>query len=187
MSLFGMSVGSHNGGDVGGLAGVDAHSAALVNAAGADGETWRTYLSTQEDGKRGLSARDRIGSGPWYNTKGVLIARDVDQLHISPNIFKSTALEETGALIKGRGNVPNKHDILAATMADGTAHFPREDAGGTCSNWTSSAEGSVTISHYDRHGGGKVSWNAAHNARGRAQEDLTKIGGGGLYMCFAAD
>ncbi len=187
MSFFITSVGSGNGGDLGGLAGADAHCAALAEAVGAGGKTWRAYLSTQEEGKRGISARDRIGSGPWYNAKGVLIAQDVDQLHINPNIFKSTALDETGALINGRGDIPNKHDILTGTMTDGTAYFPREDADRTCSNWTSSAEGSATVGHHDRHGGGNVSWNAAHNSRGCALEDLAKTGGAGLYMCFAAN
>ncbi len=187
MSFFVTSVGSGNGGDLGGLAGADAHCAKLAEAAGSTGRTWKAYLSTQEDGKRGISARDRIGKGPWHNSKGVLIATDLDQLHLAPNIVKSTALDENGKLVNGRGDKPNQHDILTGTMADGTAYFPREKEDRTCSNWTSSGDGSATVGHHDRHGGGNTSWTAAHNSRGCSQEALTKTGGSGLFMCFAAD
>ena len=187
MSFFVTSVGSGNGGDLGGLEGADAHCTALAEAAGSTGKTWAAYLSTQEDGKRGVSARDRIGSGPWYNANGDLIAENLDQLHIAPNIFKTTALDETGALVNGRGDSPNRHDILTGTMADGTAYFPRVEEDRTCSNWTSSGEGSATVGHHDRHGGGNVSWNAAHNSRGCSQEGLAGTGGAGLFMCFASN
>ncbi len=185
MSFFITSVGSGNGGDLGGLEGADAHCAKLAEAAGVTGKTWAAYLSTQEEGKRGVSARDRIGKGPWFNAKGDLIASDLDQLHLMPNIIKTTALDESGNLVNGRGDKPNQHDILTGTMADGTAYFPSEENDRTCSNWTSSGEGSATVGHHDRHGGGNVSWNAAHNSRGCSQEDLTKTGGSGLFMCFA--
>ena len=185
MSFFITSVGSGKGGDLGGLEGADAHCATLADAAGVTGKTWRAYLSTQEEGKRGVSARDRIGEGPWMNAKGELIAANLDQLHVSPNIFKSTALDESGNLVNGRGDMPNKHDILTGSMSDGTAFFPRETEDRTCSNWTSSGEGSASVGHHDRHGGGNISWNAAHNSRGCSQEDLTKTGGAGLFMCFA--
>jgi hypothetical protein len=187
MSFFVTSVGPGNGGDLGGLEGADAHCATLAETAGAGGKTWRAYLSTQEEGKRGISARDRIGSGPWYNAKGILIAEDLDQLHIDPNILKSTALDENGELVNGRGDQPNEHDILTGTMEDGTAYFPSEEADRTCSNWTSSGEGSATVGHHDRHGGGNVSWNAAHNSRGCSAEDLAGTGGAGLFYCFVAD
>jgi len=184
-SFFVTSVGSGNGGDLGGLEGADKHCTALAEAAGIEGKSWAAYLSTQEEGKRGVSARDRIGTGPWYNANGDLIAADNDQLHLSPNIVKSTALDENGNLIKGRGDQPNQHDILTGSMSDGTAYFPRETEDRTCSNWTSSGEGAATVGHHDRHGGGNTSWNAAHNSRGCSQEDLTKTGGSGLFMCFA--
>lgn len=187
MSFFITSVGSGNGGDLGGLEGADAHCAKLAEAAGVAGKVWRAYLSTQAEGKRGVSARDRIGSGPWHNAKGALIAKDVNDLHISPNILKSTALDENGNLVNGRGDKPNRHDILTGTMMDGTAYFPRETEDRTCSNWTSSGEGSATVGHHDRHGGGNISWNAAHNSRGCSQDDLKKTGGAGLFMCFAAE
>ncbi len=185
MSFFITSVGSGRGGDLGGLTGADAHCATLAADAGSTGKTWRAYLSTQEEGKRGISARDRIGPGPWHNAKGELIAKDLDQLHLNPNIVKSTALDENGNLIKGRGDSPNEHDILTGTQSDGTAYFPRVAEDRTCSNWTSSGAGSATVGHHDRHGGGNISWNAAHNSRGCSQDDLKKTGGAGLFMCFA--
>lgn len=187
MSFFITSVGPGNGGDLGGLEGADAYCAQLAEAAGSTGQTWRAYLSTQEEGKRGVSARDRIGSGPWYNAKGVLIATDLDELHLDPNIIKTTALDESGNMVKGRGDQPNEHDILTGTMMDGTAYFPNVTEDRTCSNWTSSDEGSATVGHHDRHGGGNTSWNAAHDSRGCSQEALTQTGGAGLFMCFAAN
>jgi hypothetical protein len=143
MGFFVTSKGIGNGADLGGLEGGDAHCQKLAEAAGSKGRTWRAYLSTQStDGKtRGKSARDRIGPGPWYNARGELIASDLDQLHISPNLFKRTALDENGNLVKGRGDKPNEHDILTGTKNDGTAYFPWEEGDHTCSNWTSSADG----------------------------------------------
>jgi len=159
----------------------------LAEAAGITGKTWKAYLSTQEDGKRGVSARDRIGNGPWHNAKGTLIANNLDELHLSPNIIKTTALDEAGNPVNGRGDKPNRHDLLTGTMMDGTAYFPRVKEDRTCSNWTSSNEGSATVGHHDRHGGGNTSWNAAHNSRGCSQESLIKTGGAGLFMCFGAN
>lgn len=185
MSFFITSVGSGNGADLGGLEGADAHCATLAEAAGTTDKTWRAYLGTQEEGKRGVSPRDRIGQGPWVNAKGVLIAANLDELHLSPNIVKSTALDENGDLVNGRGDNPNRHDILTGSQADGTAFFPSVTEDRTCGNWTSSGEGSASLGHHDRHGGGNTSWNAAHNSRGCSQEDLSKTGGAGLFMCFA--
>lgn len=185
MSFFVTSIGSGKGADLGGLEGADAHCTTLAEDAGVKGKTWAAYLSTQEEGKRGVSARDRIGQGPWFNAKGELVANTLDHLHIMPNIGKTTALDENGDLVNGRGDKPNRHDLLTGTMADGTAYFPRETADKTCSNWTSSGEGSATVGHHDRHGGGNTSWNAAHGSRGCSQGDLAKSGGAGLFMCFA--
>lgn len=187
MRFFITSTSPGNGADIGGLEGADAHCTTLAEGAGFAGKTWAAYLSTQEEGKRGVSARDRIGSGPWHNAKGVLIAKDLDQLHLNPNIIKSTGLDENGNLVNGRGDSPNQHDILTGTMADGTAYFPREENDRTCSNWTSSGEGSATVGHHDRHGGGNTSWNAAHNSRGCSAESLASTGGGGLFYCFAVN
>ena len=184
-SFFVTSTGLGDGANLGGLDGADAHCNALAEAAGITGKTWVAYLSTQVEGKRGISARDRIGSGPWHNVKGTLIASNLDELHILPQIYKSTALDEAGNLVKGRGDSPNEHDILTGTKADGTAYFPWEEGDKTCSNWTSNGEGSATVGHHDRHGGGNVSWNAAHNSRGCSPEDLAGSGGAGLFYCFA--
>ncbi len=191
MGFFVTSKAIGNGADLGGLEGADAHCARLADAAGAGNRTWRAYLSTQStDGKtRGISARDRIGIGPWYNARGELIASDLDQLHISPNILKRTALDENGNPIKGRGERPNEHDILTGTKDDGTAYFPWEEGDHTCSNWTSSADGqgSARVGHHDRHGGGNLSWNSAHHSRGCSQENLRGTGGNGYLYCFAID
>lgn len=145
MGFFVTSVGLGDGANLGGLEGADAHCALLAKAAGSKGRILRAYLSTQVEGKRGISARDRIGHGPWYNAAGELIASDLDDLHISPNIFMRTALDENGNRIKGRGEKPNEHDILTGTKADGTAYFPWEEGDKTCSNWTSNDKGSATV------------------------------------------
>lgn len=185
MGFFVTSVGIGNGGNLGGLAGADAHCGKLADAAGSKRRTWQAYLSTQEKGKRGISARSRIGNGPWYNANGELIASDLDQLHIGPNIVLRTALDENGKRVKGRASKPNEHDILTGTMADGTAYFPWQKGDKTCSNWTSNGEGSATVGHHDRHGGGNTSWNAAHDSRGCSQKNLQGTGGAGLLYCFA--
>lgn len=184
MSFFVTSVGMGDGGNLGGLTGADAYCKKLATTAGEGGKTWHAYLSTEEDGKRGISARDRIGKGPWHNAKGVLIAKDLDQLHLSPNMIKTTALDEKGKLVNGRGDKPNRHDLLTGSMADGTAYFP-DDKDHTCSNWTSNDVGSTQVGHHDRHGGGNTSWNSAHPSRGCSSDALKKTGGSGLFMCFA--
>lgn len=187
MGFFVTSTGLGDGANLGGLDGADAHCNALATAAGTTGRTWRAYLSTQEEGKRGVSARYRIGVGPWYNAHGELVASDLDELHLSPNIIKRTAVDEMGSSIKGVGDSPNEHDILTGSMADGMAYFPRDTDDHTCSNWTSNGEGSAQVGHHDRHGGGNTSWNSAHGSRGCSQEALTGTGGAGLFYCFAAD
>lgn len=187
MGFFVTSTGMGNGADLGGLEGADAYCGQLAEAAGSTGREWRAYLSTQEDGKRGISARYRIGSGPWYNALGELIASDLDELHLNPNIIKRTALDENGNRVNGVGDSPNQHDILTGSMADGMAYFPWQEGDHTCSNWTSSGEGSAQVGHHDRHGGGNTSWNSAHASRGCSQENLVGTGGAGLLYCFAAD
>jgi hypothetical protein len=185
LSFFVTSVGMGNGADLGGLEGADQHCTTLATAAGSEGKTWRAYLSTWYADKRGVSARDRIGQGPWHNANGDLIAADLDQLHLAPNIVKRTAVDENGNAIKGRGDKPNQHDILTGSRADGTTYFPWQEGDHTCSNWTSSDEGSADVGHHDRHGGGNTSWNSAHRSRGCSQEALTKTGGAGFFYCFA--
>tara|TARA_R110002110_G_scaffold415821_2_gene656891 strand:- start:111821 stop:112471 length:651 start_codon:yes stop_codon:yes gene_type:complete len=188
MSFFVTSEGPGNGGDLGGLAGADAHCQALATAAGAGNRTWRAYLSAETvAGQPRLNARDRIGSGPWYNANGTLIASNVSDLHLyNRTIDKNTALDENGNQINGVGDSPNRHDILTGTQADGTAFFP-DEADHTCNNWTSSGEGSASVGHSDRHGGGNLSWNAAHPSAGCSQQALIQTGGDGLFYCFAAD
>lgn len=191
MSFFITSVGSGNGADLGGLAGADQHCSKLAAAAGAGGKTWRAYLSQQ--GKETINARDRIGKGPWHNAKGELIARDVDQLHsASNNINKQTALNEKGEVVQGRGDKPNRHDILTGSRTDGTA-FSGGDPDMTCGNWTrSGTEGAVVMGHHDRDGPTKdpwaTSWNSSHQSRGGCSEKaLIGTGGDGLFYCFAAN
>ena len=187
MSFFVTSAGSGKGGDLGGLEGADAHCAMLAKAVGSKKKQWRAYLSTEADGERGISARDRIGQGPWYNAKGVLIAKNITELHLyNKTILKETALNEKGEIVNGRGDKPNLHDMLTGSMDDGTAYFPdAEDH--TCNNWTSSDAGSAQVGHHDRHGGGNLSWTSAHPSRGCSMEALAKTGGAGLFYCFAAD
>ncbi len=189
MGFFVTSVGIGDGGNLGGVAGGDAHCKKLAEAAGSKGRTWRAYLSTQVTKGRGKAARDRIGKGPWYNARGDLVASDLDQLHLAPNLVKRTAVDENGKPVNGRGDKPNRHDILTGSKNDGTAYFPWEKGDHTCSNWTSNADGkgNASLGHHDRHGGGNTSWNAAHHSRGCSQANLTKTGGAGLLYCFAAD
>lgn len=193
MSFFVTSVGVGNGADLGGLDGADAHCQKLASGAGAGDRTWRAYLSTQgEDFKDDnvVNARDRIGAGPWYNAKGVVVANDVDELH-SPgnNLNKETALDENGNIVNGRTEKPNKHDILTGSRVDGTAFGPSFFTDMTCGNWTRSGEGAAMLGHHDRVGpidhAWAMSWNSAHISRGCSQEALQSTGGDGLMYCFA--
>jgi len=178
MSFLLTSAGPGNGADLGGLEGADAHCQSLAESVGAGGRTWRAYLSTSD-----VDSRDRIGDGPWYNSRGVEIASSVDNLHGDNNMTKETQLDENGEMVNGRGDSPNRHDILTGSNADGTA----SDA--TCDNWTSSGDGSARVGHHDRTGGGDepTSWNSAHGSRGCSQSDLQGTGGDGLFYCFAID
>lgn len=190
MTFFVTSEGSGQGANFGGLAGADAHCLKLAGAVGAGQHTWRAYLSSSaSDGAAAVNARDRIGRGPWQNAKGVVIAKDVAQLHGDNHLAKDTALDEHGAPIKGRGDTPNMHDILTGSQADGTAFAAGEDL--TCGNWTSSGEGSAQVGHHDRMGlrddAPSRSWNSSHPSRGCSDEGLRSTGGAGLLYCFAVD
>ncbi|CAG0989736.1 hypothetical protein MTYP_02218 [Methylophilaceae bacterium] len=195
LSFFVTSEGLGKGANLGGLAGADAHCQKLATAVGAGNKTWRAYLSTQAvDGQPAVNARDRIGKGPWHNAKGVVVAKDVADLHgdsldaarIGNNLSKNTALTEKNEPVKGSGDKPNQHDILTGSQPDGRAFADGVDT--TCKNYTSSAaDGSVRVGHFDRTGGGNVSWNSAHGSRGCGQENLVATGGAGLFYCFAAD
>jgi hypothetical protein len=191
MSFFITSVGPGNGADLGGLEGADAYCRQLAEAAGAGGRTWRAYLSSQEaGGTPAENARDRIGEGPWQNAAGTVIAASVDELHGTNNLDKSTALDENGDQVNGRGDSPNRHDILTGSQPDGTAFAAGEDH--TCGNWSSSGEGAAMVGHHDRIGladdAPSKSWNSSHLSRGGcSQEALQGTGGDGLFYCFAAD
>ena len=187
MGFFVTSTGPGNGADLGGLEGADAHCQKLATAAGAGGRTWQAYLSTEMPDKRGVSARSRIGDGPWYNAHGILIGANLSDLHLyNRTITLETALDENGNRIKGRSDKPNEHDILTGSQDDGTAYFP-DAADHTCNNWTSSDEGSAQVGHHDRHGGGNTSWTSAHASRGCSHKALQGTGGAGYFYCFAID
>ena len=191
MTFFVTSVSPGKGADLGGLAGADRHCKALAQAAGAKATNWRAYLSTQPDGKtKAVNARDRIGKGPWTNAKGVVVAKNVADLHGgSNNLTKATALDEKGMPIKGRGDQPNQHDILTGSQLDGTAFSAGADM--TCKNWTSSDQGAAMVGHHDRMGlddsSPAKSWNTSHASRGCSAQALASSGGGGFFYCFAAD
>ena len=187
MTFFITSVGSGKGADFGGLAGADRHCQALATAAGAGNRTWRAYLSTQ--GSPAVNARDRIGKGPWQNAKGVVVARNLDELHGTNNLNKQTALTEKGAVVNGRGDSPNQHDILTGSQPDGTAIAGSDDR--TCGNWTKSGEGVAQLGHHDRMGlrddEPSRSWNSSHPSRGCSDDALRSTGGAGLLYCFASN
>ncbi|WP_395447479.1 hypothetical protein ACHMW7_21375 [Aminobacter sp. UC22_36] len=184
MSFFVTSAGLGKGANLGGLAGADAHCQSLAEAAGSTGKTWHAYLSTSD-----TDAKDRIGKGPWVNAKGQKIADDVASLHSDANnINKETALDEKGNTINGRGDQPNKHDILTGSKPDGT-----RIADQTCGDWTlDGTEGAAMMGHHDRMGlddsAAAKSWNSSHASRGGcSQEALKGTGGDGLFYCFAAN
>jgi collagenase NC10/endostatin len=194
-SFFLTSNGPGKGGDLGGIAGADRHCQSLAQAAGAGAKTWRAYLSTQAaDGQPAVNAKDRIGKGPWKNAKGDVVAKDIADLHSAGNnMTKQTALSEKGEVINGRGDTPNRHDVLTGSQPDGTAFAAGDDR--TCKNWTSSTQGAAMVGHSDRQGlrddDASKSWNSSHPSRGSeggcSQADLKSTGGDGLFYCFAAN
>jgi hypothetical protein len=194
-SFFLTSAGPGKGADLGGIEGADKHCQSLAQATGAGTSTWHAYLSTQAaDGKPAVNAKDRIGKGPWQNVKGVVIAKDVADLHSAGNnLTKQTALSEKGDVINGRGDTPNRHDVLTGSQPDGTAFAPESDR--TCKNWTSSTQGAAMVGHFDRQGlrddDASKSWNSSHPSRGPdggcSQADLKSTGGDGLLYCFAVN
>jgi hypothetical protein len=193
-TFFLTSTGIGNGGNLGGLAGADNYCQTLAQAAGAGAKTWRAYLSTQgADGKPAENARDRIGKGPWQNAKGVVVAKDVTELHGANNLTKQSALSEKGDVINGRGDTPNRHDVLTGSQPDGTAFAASDDR--TCKNWTSSTQGAAMVGHSDRIGlrddDASKSWNSSHPSRGPdggcSQNDLKSTGGDALFYCFASN
>jgi len=192
MSFFVTSVGMGKGADLGGVAGADAHCQQLAAAVGAGDKTWHAYLSTQaRNGVPAVNARDRIGTGPWYNSLGQPVSDTLSELHgdtleearVGNNFFKQSALTERGKVVNGFGDTPNTHDILTGSQPDGRAYTDNPDH--TCNNWTSSGVGQAQLGHSDRTGGGNRSWNSSHASRGCSQADLAATGGAGLFYCFA--
>lgn len=189
MGFFITSVGLGKGGDLGGLAGADAHCQALATAAGAGNRTWAAYLSTQ--GPNAVNARDRIGNGPWANAKGVMMATNLDSLHYDNSNFTwEHILDENGNQFDSRidGDYDTtEHDVLTGTQMDGTAFPAGQDR--TCNNWTSSTEGSAWVGHADRYSFAVPGspWNASHGTPGCTQQNLISVGGAGLLYCFATD
>ena len=191
MSFFVTSMGKGDGADLGGLAGADAHCQALAKAAGSTETNWHAYLSTTEPGGvAGVNARDRIGKGPWQNAKGVVVAKNAEDLHSDSNNFnKQTALTEKGEIVSGRGDAVNMHDILTGSDPQGLYSTAGGDT--TCGNWTKSGEVSAIVGHHDRTGLKDTrhmnSWNSSHGSRGCSQDNLRSTGGAGLIYCFLAD
>jgi hypothetical protein len=174
-----------NGGNLGGLAGADAHCQALAKEQGADDHTWRAYLSVQATANTpAVNARDRIGGGPWYNADGDLIAQNLAQLHgAMSKLDKETAVTEAA----GEVDV-SQHEILTGSRPNGTA-FPA-GADHTCGNWTSASEaGSAQVGYFDRAGQGDnaSSWNSVRGTSGCSEQALHASGGAGLFYCFAVD
>jgi hypothetical protein len=193
MGFFITSVGLGSGGNLGGLAGADKHCQTLAAAAGAGNRTWRAYLSAQGTGTQPpVNARDRIGTGPWFNAKGQMIAANVADLHGDierdrNNIRKPTALTEKGGQVNGVGDQPNQHDMLTGSDSHGRVLLGAPNTT-TCDNWTSNADTSrAMLGHHDRLGGANASWNAVHLSAGCSQESLVKTGGAGMFYCFAAN
>jgi hypothetical protein len=192
MTFFVTSVGLGDGANLGGLAGADAHCQKLATGVGAGSRTWRAYLSTSAQGNQpAVNARDRIGTGPWHNAKGAIVARDLGHLHgdtieqarLGNQLYKMSALTEKGDPVKGAGDTPNEHDILTGSMADGRAYSDGQDH--TCGNWTSNSAGTAQLGHSDRNGGPGTSWNSVHASKGCSQQNLIATGGAGYFYCFA--
>jgi hypothetical protein len=192
MTFFVTGTSMGKGGDLGGLAGADKHCQDLAQAAGAGGKTWHAYLSTQ--GAGAVNAKDRIGKGPWTNAKGVVVAKDVADLHSAANqLNKQNSLSEKGEVINGRGDTPNRHDAITGSQPDGTAFAAGEDR--TCGNYTKSGQGAAMFGHIDRQGlrddDASKSWNSSHPSRGPdggcSQADFKSTGGDGLFYCFATN
>jgi hypothetical protein len=191
MTFFVTSAGKGNGADLGGLEGADAHCNALAKAAGSKLTSWKAYLSTTAPGgDAGVNARERIGKGPWRNAKGVVVAKNVADLHSSKTkISKETALTEKGEVVNGRGDKPNEHDIL--TGSDPMGMYSTAGGDTNCGNWSKSAEGSAIVGHHDLQGLKDTrhmkSWNSSHGSAGCSQDSLVKTGGAGKFYCFAAN
>jgi hypothetical protein len=189
MSFFITSTSKGDGANYGGLTGADAYCQTLAAAAGRGAATWHAYLSTQ--GPNAVNARDRIGSGPWYNAKNQRVAQNLGELHgdtieqarLGNALGKQFSLTEKGGIVNGVGDMPNQHDILTGSQPDGRAYTDSADH--TCNNWTSNSTGNAQLGHADKQGGGNGSWNSTHQSRSCSQPDLIATGGNGFLYCFA--
>ena len=191
MTFFVTSVNPGKGANFGGIAGADAHCQALASAVGAGKRTWHAYLSTTDNGVPAIAARDRIGRGPWQNVKGDVIATSVDDLHSANNkLTKQTALTEKGAVVNGRGDTPNMHDILTGSQPSGIG-IAGAGVDTNCGNWTKDGAGAAMVGHSDRTGLDDSvpakSWNSSHQSRGCSMDALKSTGGAGLLYCFAVN
>ena len=190
MTFFVTSVNPGKGGDLGGLVGADMYCQQLAGSVGAGRRTWHAYLSNSAmNGQAAINARDRIGNGPWQNAKGAVIANSVDELHSAGNrMSKQTDLTEKGAVISGRGDDVNMHDMLTGSTAEGRAFEGDQDM--TCGNWTKSSGGSAMLGHHDRMGLTDTpeakSWNSSHPSKACDMDSLKATGGAGLMYCFAS-
>ena len=191
MTFFITSSGPGNGANLGGLAGADKHCQSLAAAAGAGNRTWHAYLSTTASGgQAAVNARDRIGQGPWYNAKGVRIAENVADLHgDNNNLTKQTPLTEKGEMVNGRGDQPNRHDILTGSQLDGTAlaRRPRQRQPAGTGPVAVRAVRCWAIMIVRAAATNPTSWNSAHPSRGCSQENLRGTGGDGFFYCFATN
>ncbi len=184
--ITGRSLGT--GGNLGGLAGADAHCQLLADSVGAGNRLWRAYLSTQAVGETpAVNARDRIGQGPWFNANKVMIAANLTELHDTANRMTISA---TKGLTHRGATVPNnQHDIVTGTKLTGMAPGPGADS--TCANWTSSSTGGALVGHHNRQGISsnicQSCWNESHRTNGCTQQNLQQGGGAGYFYCFAAD
>jgi hypothetical protein len=189
LSFFVTSMKSTTG-NLGGLRGADTRCQNLASAAGAGNRTWRAYLSVERDadnGNRPTDARSRIGTGPWFNAKGAMVAGDVASLHARRG-DATVFVDERGQQIPGQwpgSPSPVEHDILTGSTADGTLL-----AGMTCADWTSdSSTVAAQVGHADGLGPGGdtsgtlASWNSAHANQNCA--DTAPRGGAGRIYCFA--
>ncbi|MDR6536401.1 hypothetical protein [Variovorax soli] len=194
MSFFITSVNPGKGGDLGGLAGADRFCQSLATSAGAGNRTWHAYLSTVAmNGQPAVNARDRIGTGPWTNAKGVVVATSVADLHsANAKLGKDTSLTEKGEVVSGFGDPVNRHDILTGSRPDGTVAVPEPGKDTTCGNWTRSDGGSAIVGHHDHRGTNpdpvaNASWNSSHGTVGCSVDELKKSGSAGLMYCFATN
>ena len=192
MSFFITSVPKGDGANYGGLSGADAYCTQLATAAGRGAPVvWHAYLSTQ--GPNAVNARDRIGNGPWFNSRGGRVGNSVAQLHgddindarIGNQMGKQISLTEKQGIVNGVGDMPNQHDILTGSQPDGRAYTDGMDH--TCNNWTSNSMGAAQLGHSDKQGGNNSSWNSTHASRGCSQDNLVSTGGAGLLYCFAVN